>query len=97
MKTTESGFPPEGGTVNSVPEASLRIGSRVLTSRLYLSTLAGYTHLAFRWALRERGGLGLASTDLVHSTSLVAQNPKALNLIETGGEDRPLSIQIFGS
>jgi nifR3 family TIM-barrel protein len=76
---------------------TIQIGSRVLPSRYFLAPLAGYTHLAFRRALRELGGLGLATTDLVHATSLVAQSPKSLDLIETHAEDRPLSIQIFGS
>ncbi|MBC8291494.1 MAG: tRNA-dihydrouridine synthase [Planctomycetes bacterium] len=97
VKTLDKGSPPEGGTTNSEQNASIQIGSRVLPSRYFLAPLAGYTHLAFRRALRELGGLGLATTDLVHATSLVAQNPKALDLIATDAQDRPLSIQIFGS
>ncbi|NQV27445.1 MAG: tRNA-dihydrouridine synthase [Rhodopirellula sp.] len=75
----------------------LRIGDRVLPSRFFLAPLAGYTHLAFRTALRELGGLGLATTDLVHATALLSLNPKSLDLIATSDVDRPLSIQIFGS
>jgi tRNA-dihydrouridine synthase B len=78
-------------------EPTIQIGSRVLPSRYFLAPLAGYTHLAFRRALRELGGLGLTTTDLVHATSLIAQNPKSLDLIATDPQDRPLSIQIFGS
>ncbi len=75
----------------------IRIGDRVLPSRFFLAPLAGYTHLAFRTALRELGGLGLATTDLVHATSLLSKNRKSLELIATSEVDRPLSIQIFGS
>jgi tRNA-dihydrouridine synthase B len=75
----------------------IRIGDRVLPSRFFLAPLAGYTHLAFRTAIRELGGIGLATTDLVHATSLLAQNRKSLELIATSDVDRPLSIQIFGS
>lgn len=75
----------------------LRIGNRVLPSRFFLAPLAGYTHLAFRTVIRELGGMGLATTDLVHATSLLAGNRKSLELIATSESDRPLSIQIFGS
>lgn len=75
----------------------LRIGNRVLPSRFFLAPLAGYTHLAFRTAIRELGGMGLATTDLVHATSLLSENRKSLELIATSNADRPLSIQIFGS
>ena len=75
----------------------IQIGDRVLPSRFFLAPLAGYTHLAFRTAIRELGGMGLATTDLVHATSLLAQNRKSLELIETSDVDQPLSIQIFGS
>ncbi|MBS0204701.1 MAG: tRNA-dihydrouridine synthase [Planctomycetes bacterium] len=74
---------------------SFTIGSRQLPSRYCLAPLAGYTHLAFRRALREVGGLGLATTDLVHATQLVGGHRHSLELIETHPHDRPLSVQIF--
>src|SRR4051812_40103142 len=75
----------------------MRIGSLALKSNLFLSPLAGYTNLPFRLTLREVGGLGLATTDLVNARSLLEKNPKALKLIETSPEDRPLAVQLFGS
>ena len=77
--------------------ARVRIGSLTLSSNLFLAPLAGYTNLPFRLVLRELGGLGLATTDLVNARSLIEKNPKALKLIETSPDDRPLSIQLFGS
>src|SRR5436189_2282513 len=74
----------------------MRIGSLELKSNLFLSPLAGYTNLPFRLVVREAGGLGLATTDLVNARSLLEQNPKALNLIETHRADRPLAVQLFG-
>ena len=75
----------------------LRFGSLELKSNLFLSPLAGYTNLPFRLTLRELGGLDLATTDLVNARSLLEKNPKALKLIETCPEDRPLAVQLFGS
>ena len=79
----------------SASESLFAIGARLLPSRYCLAPLAGYTHLAFRRALRELGGLGLATTDLVHATQLVSGNRHSLDLIETHSDDRPLSVQIF--
>ena len=73
------------------------IGTLNLKSNLFLSPLAGYTNLPFRLTLRELGGLDLATTDLVNARSLIEKNPKALKLIETCPEDRPLAVQLFGS
>jgi len=75
----------------------MRFGSLTLKSNLFLSPLAGYTNLPFRLALREVGGLDLATTDLVNARSLLEKNPKAFKLIETNAADRPLAVQLFGS
>jgi tRNA-dihydrouridine synthase B len=75
----------------------VRIGSHELASPLFLSPLAGYTNLPMRLTLRELGGLGWATTDLVNARSLIERNPMALKLVATSAADRPLSIQLFGS
>src|SRR5262245_18643332 len=75
----------------------MRIGPLELKSNLFLSPLTGYTNLPFRLALRELGGLDLATTDLVNARSLLEKNPKAFKLIETNAHDRPLAVQLFGA
>src|SRR3954463_7732615 len=75
----------------------MRIGSLELKSNLFLSPLAGYTNLPFRLTLREVGGLELATTDLVNARSFLEKNPKALKLIESCPQDRPLAVQLFGA
>ena len=74
---------------------TIRIGSRQLATRYFLAPLAGYTQLAFRSAMRDIGGIGLATTDLVLATHLLSGSKKSLDLIATNDIDRPLSIQIF--
>ena len=69
----------------------------VVDPPLLLSPLAGYTNLPFRRVIREVGGVGLCTTDLVNARSLLEKNRKALKLIETSAEDSPLAVQIFGS
>jgi tRNA-dihydrouridine synthase B len=75
----------------------VRIGSLNLASNLFLSPLAGYTNLPFRLVVREIGGVGLCTTDLVNARSLLEKNPKAFKLIETRPADSPLAVQLFGS
>jgi tRNA-dihydrouridine synthase B len=75
----------------------MRFGSLTFRSNLFLSPLAGYTNLPFRLTVRELGGLGLATTDLVNARSLLEKKSKALKLIETDPADQPLAVQLFGS
>jgi nifR3 family TIM-barrel protein len=75
----------------------MRIGPHTLSSNLFLSPLAGYTNLPMRLTLRELGGLGWATTDLVNARSLIERNKTALKLVASCAEDRPLAIQLFGS
>lgn len=75
----------------------MRLGPLALSSNLFLSPLAGYTNLPFRLTVRELGGLGLATTDLVNARSLLEGREKALKLIETTTNDQPLAVQLFGS
>lgn len=82
-------------TSETTSQPAVRVGSRVMPSRYFLAPLAGYTHLAFRRVLRSLGGLGLATTDLVQATHLLAGSRKSKQLIETSPDDKPLSVQIF--
>jgi nifR3 family TIM-barrel protein len=74
----------------------LRIGNVTLASRFTLAPLAGYTNLPFRLSVREVGGCGLATTDLINGRAILQGSRKTLELLATSGEDRPLAIQIFG-
>ncbi len=75
----------------------LRIGNVTLASRFTLAPLAGYTNLPFRLSVREVGGCGLATTDLINGRAILEGSSKTRELLATSEEDRPLAIQIFGS
>jgi nifR3 family TIM-barrel protein len=75
----------------------MNLGPQPLESNLFLSPLAGYTNLPFRLVLREIGGVGLCTTDLVNARSLIERRDKALKLIESRPADSPLAVQLFGS
>lgn len=75
----------------------LRIGSLALESRYLLAPLAGYTNLSFRLAVRELGGLGLATTDLVNARALLQQSRRTMDLLQSCPADRPVAVQIYGA
>ncbi|MBM83465.1 MAG: tRNA dihydrouridine synthase DusB [Planctomycetaceae bacterium] len=81
------------------PEAKAPIyyGPLKLESRYLLSPLAGFTNLSFRRIVRQFGGVGLATTDLVNSRGLLAGSHRTMKLIETCPEDSPFAVQIFGN
>jgi tRNA-dihydrouridine synthase B len=75
----------------------LSIGPVRLASRFTLAPLAGYTNYPFRKSVREIGGVGLCTTDLVNARAILEGLPKTMDLLATGPDDRPLSVQIFGA
>jgi tRNA-dihydrouridine synthase B len=87
-------------TLAPVPPVSrppLKYGSLTLSSRYLLSPLAGFTNLSFRRTVRQIGGVGLTTTDLVNARGLLAASPKTLSMIDTCPEESPFAVQIFGS
>ncbi len=90
MKTIELPSPPRWY------QEPLHIGTVPLASRFTLAPLAGYTNYPFRRSIREIGGVGLCTTDLVNARAILEQSKKSLELLVTGPDDRPLSVQIFG-
>jgi nifR3 family TIM-barrel protein len=88
---------PLSQSMNSAIVQPMRIGPLQLESNLFLSPLAGYTNLPFRLVVREVGGVGLCTTDLVNARSLIEQRARAFKLVETRPEDSPLAVQLFGS
>ena len=88
---------------SSIPEPPrhyrepLLIGAVPLTSRFTLAPLAGYTNYPFRRSIREIGGVGLCTTDLVNARAILEGLAKTMDLLATGPDDRPLSVQIFGA
>ncbi len=75
----------------------LAVGSVPLESRFNLAPLAGYTNLPFRLSIRELGGVGLCTTDLVNARAIIESLKKTLELLATHPAERPLFVQIFGS
>jgi tRNA-dihydrouridine synthase B len=87
----------QNGVTSAVALKTLRLGKLTLASRYFLSPLAGYTNFPFRLAVRELGGLGLATTELVSTRALLLGSAKTSEFIETCIQDAPLAVQIYGA
>lgn len=94
--TSQSIAELDDGVAAPGQEPQLCIGNRTLMTRYFLAPLAGYTHLAFRRIVRECGGVGLATTDLVQASHLLAGTRWARELVATHPDDQPLAVQIYG-
>src|SRR5215213_7404160 len=72
------------------------IGGIPMASRFNLAPLAGYTNLPFRLSIREIGGVGLCTSDLVNARAILEGLKKTMELLATDPAERPLFVQIFG-
>lgn len=75
---------------------SLKIGNVELKNNLILAPMAGVTDLPFR-RIVEKFQPGLVCTEMVSSKALYYGDDKTKQLLKTDGEQRPISMQIFGS
>src|SRR5436305_12161957 len=75
----------------------LAVGTLRPASRFHLAPLAGYTNLPFRLSVRELGGVGLCTSDLVNARAILEGIKKTMELLATDPAERPLFVQIFGS
>ena len=74
----------------------LKIGNVELDNNLILAPMAGVTDLPFR-RIAEKFNPGLVCTEMVSSKALFYGDEKTKQLLNTEGEKRPISMQIFGS
>lgn len=74
----------------------LKIGNVELQNNLILAPMAGVTDLSFRKICKEFQP-GLVCTEMVSSKAIYYNDSKTKLLMNTEGEERPISMQIFGS
>lgn len=74
----------------------IKIGNIELENNVILAPLAGITDLSYRKICKKYGNPGLVCTEMVSSKGLYYNDKKTERLLNTDGEKRPVSIQIFG-
>jgi len=75
----------------------LRLGPLPIDPPLVLAPMAGVTDRDFRLIVRRIGGVGLVTMEFIASQALVRGVRKTLDLMHFAEEERPISIQIYGS
>ncbi len=74
----------------------LKIGSLQLDNWLIMAPMAGITNLPFRMMVK-RMGAALVTTEMISAKGLVLQKKRTLHYLQSCPEEKPLSVQLFGS
>ena len=74
----------------------LKIGNVELENNLILAPMAGVTNRPFRIICKEYGA-GMVCTEMASARAMFHNDLKTKRLLNTEGEKRPISMQIFGS
>jgi tRNA-dihydrouridine synthase B len=77
--------------------APVHIGPVRVDPPLWLAPMAGVTDRDFRLIVRRIGGVGVVTMEFISSRAIVSGNEKTRELMHFSPEERPLSIQIYGS
>ena len=74
----------------------MNIGNIMVSNPTILAPLAGITNLPLRLLVKE-AGCGLVCSEMISANGLVHQSEKTHRLMDSCPEEKPLSVQIFGS
>ena len=74
----------------------VQIGSLKLENWLILAPMAGITSLSFRLIVKKLGA-GLVTTEMISAEGLIRGQKTTLSYLKSHPDERPLSVQIFGS
>jgi nifR3 family TIM-barrel protein len=74
----------------------MNIGSVKLENKTILAPLAGITNLPFR-LLAKKAGCGLVCSEMISAHGLVNKSKRTRQMLDSLPEEKPLSVQIFGS
>ncbi|MCZ7418450.1 MULTISPECIES: tRNA dihydrouridine synthase DusB [unclassified Micromonospora] len=74
----------------------LAIGPHQVWPPVVLAPMAGITNVGFRQLCREQGG-GIYVCEMITTVALVERNPKTLRMIAFGADERPRSLQLYGT
>ena len=75
----------------------LRFGAVPVDPPLILAPMAGITDHVYRLMLRRIGGVGLVTMEFISSEAITRGRARQLRKMVFSEEERPLSIQIYGS
>ena len=74
----------------------MKIGTVEIPGNLILAPMAGVTDLPFRLLCKEQGA-DLVYTEMVSAKGIYYQNKNTAPLLELSMQERPTTLQLFGS
>ncbi|MFG1843398.1 tRNA dihydrouridine synthase DusB [Micromonospora sp. NPDC049175] len=74
----------------------LTLGGYQVWPPVVLAPMAGITNVGFRRLCREQGG-GIYVCEMITTRALVERNPKTLHMIAFGDDEKPRSLQLYGT
>ncbi len=74
----------------------MQIGNVILKNNLILAPMAGVTDLPFRLLCKDHGA-GLLCMEMISAKAILYGNKNTESLLELHPEERPVSLQLFGS
>jgi tRNA-dihydrouridine synthase B len=74
----------------------MEFGNLSLKNNVFLAPMAGITNLPFR-SLVRKFGCSMAFTEMISANGLVRATDKSHRYLDSGPDDKPLGVQIFGS
>lgn len=74
----------------------LTLGPYQVWPPVVLAPMAGITNVGFRRLCREQGG-GIYVCEMITTRALVERNPKTLRMIAFGDDEKPRSLQLYGT
>ncbi|MEW1587049.1 tRNA dihydrouridine synthase DusB [Micromonospora vinacea] len=84
-------------TASTVPTLRpLTLGQHQVWPPVVLAPMAGITNIGFRRLCREQGG-GIYVCEMITTRALVERNPKTLRMIAFGDDEKPRSLQLYGT
>jgi tRNA-dihydrouridine synthase B len=74
----------------------MKIGALEIDNFTVFAPLAGITNLPMR-LLAKQAGCGLVCSEMISSNGLVYNAGKTMQMLDSAPEEKPLSVQLFGS
>lgn len=73
-----------------------KIGNVEIKNKIVFAPMAGVSDIAYRKIIKDMGA-GLIYTEMVSTMGITYNNKKTLDLLKIEEDERPVSLQIFGS
>lgn len=73
-----------------------KIGNVEIKNRIVFAPMAGISNISFRKIIKEMNA-GLIYSEMVSNMGIIYNSKKTIDMLKINNEERPISIQIFGS